>query len=161
VFEFGAKVKTYLLFKPPFVSEYDSIIDILQSVSQINKIGGDTISINAVSIHRGTFLSQLFEKKVYRPPWLWSLHYICKVIKSTFPHLRVICDIVAGGKEKGAHNCGKCDQEVIDSIKKFTQTQEVRELEDFIQCSCKEEWKSAVLSEKISISDVSYNIQFS
>jgi predicted RNA-binding protein (TIGR00451 family) len=40
VLEFGAKIKTYLLFKPPFVSEYDSMVDILQSVSDISKIGG-------------------------------------------------------------------------------------------------------------------------
>jgi uncharacterized Fe-S cluster-containing MiaB family protein len=49
----------------------------------------------------------------------------------------------------------------MDSIKNFTQTQNVSELENIIQCSCKEEWKSAVLSEKIGISDVSYSIQFS
>ncbi|MCG3226244.1 MAG: archaeosine biosynthesis radical SAM protein RaSEA [Candidatus Heimdallarchaeota archaeon] len=149
----GAKVKPYLLFKPPFVSEYDSIKDILQSVSKVVSIDIDTVSINAMSIHRGTFLSEVYEQKLYRSPWLWSLLTICKEIKQKYPEIRIICDIVAGGKERGAHNCGKCDEEIIRKIKKFTLTQNVDELEEEEECKCKEEWKSILISEKINISD--------
>ncbi len=152
----GAKVKTYLLFKPPFVSEYDSIKDILQSVSKVVSIGIDTVSINAMSIHRGTLLSEVYEQKLYRSPWLWSLLTICKEIKQKYPKIRIICDIVAGGKERGAHNCGECDEVIIRKIKKFTITQNLDELEDEEGCSCKEEWKSFLISEKINISDYVY-----
>ncbi|MBY8999494.1 MAG: archaeosine biosynthesis radical SAM protein RaSEA [Candidatus Heimdallarchaeota archaeon] len=151
--ENGAKVKAYLLFKPPFVSEYDSMRDMLQSVKRIISLEIDTISINAVSIHRGTYLSQLFEKHQYRTPWLWSLFYVCKNIKEHFPNLRLICDIVAGGNMRGAHNCGECDQEVIQAIKNFTMSQNVDSLGEEISCSCKNEWKSNLLHEKISISE--------
>ena len=81
----GAKVKAYLLFKPPFVSEFDSIRDIFESVAKLVTLGIDTISINSVSIHRGTFLSKIFDNQQYRPPWLWSLLHLCKEIKSKNP----------------------------------------------------------------------------
>jgi radical SAM enzyme (TIGR01210 family) len=149
----GAKVKPYLLFKPPFISEYDSIKDVLQSVSKISKLGIDTVSINAMSIHRGTLLSEFFEDKLYRSPWLWSLLTICKEIKRENPDIRIICDIVAGGKERGAHNCGICDADIIRKIRKFTLTQNIAEFEDEVLCNCKEEWKSFLILEKINISD--------
>ncbi|TFG08611.1 TIGR01210 family radical SAM protein, partial [Candidatus Heimdallarchaeota archaeon] len=113
----GAKVKTYLLFKPPFISEYDSIRDILESSRKIAELGVNTISINAMSIHRGTFLLDLFEKQMYRTPWLWSLLHVCKEIKQKYSNIRLICDIVAGGSERGAHNCGECDKEILTIIK--------------------------------------------
>jgi len=151
--ENGARVKAYLLFKPPFVSEYDSIRDMLLSVIKIVSLGIDTISINAISIHRGTFLSQLFEKNEYRTPWLWSLLYLCREIKKQYPDLRLICDIVAGGNVRGAHNCGECDQHVINAIKEFTMSQDIGVLNKEISCSCKYEWKSNLIHEKISISE--------
>ncbi len=156
--EANAKVKAYLLFKPPFVTEYDSILDIFQSVSKIEKLGVDTISINAVSIHRGTFLSMLFEKNQYRPPWLWSIVHICKEIRTKFPKLRIICDVVAGGNIRGAHNCGECDKELLNQIKNFTLSQDIQAFEEDFRCSCKEEWKGSILYEKISVNDIQINI---
>ncbi len=150
----GARVKAYLLFKPPFVSEYDSTKDILYSVSKVVESGVDTISINSISIHRGTLLSDLFEKNQYRPPWLWSLFLLCKEIKTQFPDLRVICDIVAGGTKRGAHNCGSCDKDLIEIIREFTLTQDFNILNKDVQCSCYNEWKSYLIHEKLSISDL-------
>lgn len=148
--EKGAKVKAYLLFKPPFLSEYNSIQDILESVSKIVKLGIDTVSINAISIHRGTFLSQLFENKMYRTPWLWSLLHLSKEIKKTYPELRLICDVVAGGSERGAHNCGNCDKKIIAILKNFTLLQNEDILNEDIKCSCKTEWKGNLFTEEIS-----------
>ncbi len=148
----GARVKAYLLFKPPFVSEYNSIQDIIQSVSKLNEVGVDTISINAISIHRGTYLSILFEKNHYRTPWLWSLLHICREIKSSYPKLRLICDIVAAGTQRGAHNCGNCDKQIIDALKKFTLSQNLEDISEDFVCSCKTEWKSYLFEEKVTLS---------
>ncbi len=150
----GARVKTYLLFKPPFISEFDSIGDILKSISKVIELGVKTISINAMSIHRGTLLSELFEKKMYRTPWLWSLLYLCREIKKEYPGIRLICDIVAGGSERGAHNCGECDKEIISILKEFTLNQDTKILDEAINCSCKTEWKSFLFNEKISNSEL-------
>ncbi|MCE7741266.1 MAG: archaeosine biosynthesis radical SAM protein RaSEA [Candidatus Heimdallarchaeota archaeon] len=150
----GARVKAYLLFKPPFISEFDSINDILESVSKVADLGVNTVSINAMSIHRGTFLSQLFEKQLYRTPWLWSLLHLCQEIKQKFPDMRLICDVVAGGSERGAHNCGECDKEIISILKKFVLNQDSSALKEEVTCSCKTEWRSFLFSEKISNSEI-------
>jgi radical SAM enzyme (TIGR01210 family) len=152
--EKGARVKAYLLFKPPFISEFDSIKDTLQSVAKLDEIGIKTVSINAMSIHRGTFLSQLFEKKMYRTPWLWSLLHICSEINQKFPDIRLICDVVAGGNERGAHNCGECDKEILSIIKQFTLNQDSVVLEKKIDCSCKTEWKGFLFYEKMTNSEI-------
>ena len=153
ILEIGARVKAYLLFKPPFVSEYDSINDMLRSVDKIVNLGVDTISINAVSIHRGTYLSQLFESNQYRTPWLWSLLFLCKNIKKKYNETRLICDVVAGGNIRGAHNCGDCDKQIIQNLKDFTMSQNIADLERDTFCSCLFEWKSNLLHEKIGISE--------
>lgn len=156
VLKSGANIKPYLLFKPPFVSEYDSIKDILQSVSKIHNLEIDTVSINAISIHRGTLLSDIFEQKLYRAPWLWSILHLCKEIKKKYPTMRIICDVVAGGKERGAHNCRKCDKEILQILQRFIITQDINELEVDIVCECKEQWKSSLISEKINVTDILY-----
>ena len=150
----GAKVKAYLLFKPPFISEYDSIKDILDSSSKIVELGVKTISINAMSIHRGTFLTDLFDKQMYRTPWLWSLLHVCREIKHKYPEVRLICDVVAGGNERGAHNCGECDKEILAIIKQFTLEQDIDILNKPVNCSCKNDWKSFLFSETITISEL-------
>ena len=152
--EKGARVKAYLLFKPPFVSEFDSIKDIFESVTKLVEIGVETVSINAMSIHRGTFLSQLHEKKKYRTPWLWSLLHICTEIKKKYPDIRLICDVVAGGSERGAHNCGDCDKEILSIIKQFTLSQDIDLLKENFDCSCKTEWKSYLFYEKMTNSEI-------
>jgi radical SAM enzyme (TIGR01210 family) len=146
----GARVKAYLLFKPPFISEFDSIKDILRSADKLVELGVKTISINAMSIHRGTFLSQLFDKQMYRTPWLWSLLHLCCQIKEEYPDIRLICAVVAGGNERGAHNCGNCDKQILSILNQFTLTQDVSLLKQEIKCSCKTEWRSYLFSEKVT-----------
>lgn len=152
----GMNIKAYLIFKPPFVSEYDSMLDVFESARKCIELGIDTISINPVAIHRGTYLNELFEKGRYRTPWLWSIVHLCRQLKSKYPHVRVICDPVSGGNERGAHNCGKCDKVLLENIKKFTLTQNVDILNASVTCICYEEWKSTVLQEKIELGDYYY-----
>lgn len=158
VFEAGGKVKAYLLFKPPFVSEYDSIIDVFKSVEKLVEIGVDTVSINSISIHRGTLLAQLFEKNQYRTPWIWSLVHLCKSIKQNFPKLRVICDIVSGGNDRGAHNCGSCDKPLLEKISHFSLSQDIEILSNLDECSCIKEWEGYLLAEKLTLNEVEKNL---
>lgn len=150
----GANIKTYLIFKPLFISEYDSIIDSFTSVKKIVELGIDTISINSISIHRGTLLSTLFEEEKYRPPWLWSLFHVCRELKHAHPDLRIICEPIAAGKERGAHNCGTCDRLVSEALKNFTLSQKVEYLMQPISCSCKNEWKSYLFHQKVSKTEI-------
>lgn len=140
IIENDLKLKTYLLVKPPFLTEREAINDCIDSAKKIMGFPG-TISLNPVCIQKNTVVEYLWKNKEYRPPWLWSITEILKTLgKNKKNNIRVKCDIVAGGRERGAHNCGKCDHLVLNKIRNFSLHQNIEELKD-VYCECKEEWK--------------------
>ncbi|ADT83586.1 archaeosine biosynthesis radical SAM protein RaSEA [Thermococcus barophilus] len=138
----GAKVKTYLLLKPIFLSERDGIEDVKESIKKAAPYT-DTFSINITNIQKGTVYERLWEKREYRPPWLWSVVKILKWAKMTFPEKRILSDPVGAGSKRGPHNCGKCDKMIADAIRKFSTTQELKYLEN-LEHECIAEWEYIV-----------------
>ncbi|RLF43094.1 MAG: TIGR01210 family radical SAM protein [Thermoplasmata archaeon] len=140
--EAKASVKTYILLKPPFLTEREAINDCIESIRKVADIT-DTISLNPVSIHRYTLVEYLWERGDYRPPWLWSVIEVLKEGKKILEEKRIKCDITGGGEKRGAHNCGRCDKKILDAIKRFSLDQDLNHIED-IYCDCAEEWKDAL-----------------
>lgn len=141
VIDGGATVKTYLLLKPPFVSEKNAIEDVIKSAGLVSDYSS-TISLNLCNIQKYTPLEALWRRGYYRPPWLWSAVEAIKEMKKR--NIVVMSDPVGAGYERGPHNCGKCDREITEAIKNFNITQDVRVLEslDEIECECKEVWRA-------------------
>ncbi|MEM4155109.1 MAG: archaeosine biosynthesis radical SAM protein RaSEA [Archaeoglobaceae archaeon] len=138
----GFRVKCYLLLKPPFLSEGEAIKDLIDSAEKVIDYA-DVISINLMNIQRGTVVERLWERGIYRPPWLWSAIEVLKNIKT-----EVICDPVAGGKLRGPHNCGRCDRDLVSAIKLFSVTQD-KSLFD-LDCECKKVWMKTLELEDYS-----------
>lgn len=138
----GFRVKCYLILKPPFLSEKEAIQDLLESAEKV-KAYADLISINLMNIQKGTLVERLWERGIYRPPWLWSALEVLNKIQT-----EVICDPVAGGKLRGPHNCGRCDKEVVSAIKLFSLTQDKNLLD--LSCDCKKVWLKALELENYS-----------
>ena len=138
------RVKTYLLFKPPFMSEGDAL---LHTTSWLNKVApySDEVSVNPMNIQKNTIVDRLFRNKEYRPPWLWSL---VEMIMSSNEHLgddscRIIVHPTAGGKIRGAHNCGECDRDVVAAIERYSVSGDTEEF-NHLECSCKLHWKAEI-----------------
>ena len=138
------RVKTYLLFKPPFMSEGDAL---LHTTSWLNKVApySDEVSVNPMNIQKNTIVDRLFRNKEYRPPWLWSL---VEMIMSSHEHLgddscRIIVHPTAGGKIRGAHNCGECDRDVVAAIERYSVSGDTEEF-NHLECSCKLHWKAEI-----------------
>ena len=141
------RVKTYLLFKPPFMSEGDALEHTISWVSEVSKIS-DEVSINPMNIQRGTIVDRLFRNREYRPPWLWSL---VEMIIRTHDNIsktdcRVIVHPTAGGKVRGSHNCGSCDSEVVAAIERYSVSGNLGEFKG-IECDCKKVWLSEIQSD--------------
>jgi radical SAM enzyme (TIGR01210 family) len=136
----GATVKTYLLLKPPFVSEKKALEDAIKSAEFVSEFSS-TISLNLCNIQKYTPLEKLWRRGYYRPPWLWSAVEAIKAIKSR--NVVVTSDPVGAGHKRGPHNCGTCDREITEAIKHFNVTQDLRVLErlDEIECDCKNVWR--------------------
>ena len=66
------EVMTYLLFKPPFMSEGDSLKHCIEWIREVGTLS-DEVSVNPMNIKRGTIVERLYRHREYRPPRLWAL----------------------------------------------------------------------------------------
>lgn len=140
----GASVKTYLLLKPPFLSEGVAISDALRSARDAAP-HSDVLSLNLSNIQRGTLMERMWISGDYRPPWLWSAVEILK--KVTF--IPIICDPVAAGTRRGPSNCGRCDEAIARAIREHALTQDVDVFED-LGCGCRAAWNKVVELEDLA-----------
>jgi radical SAM enzyme (TIGR01210 family) len=145
----GAQLKTYLLLKPPFLSEADAITDCIRSIRDIADLNiPQTVSINPMNIQNYTLVEHLFRRGEYRPPWLWS---VVEVLKKGSPVLGkdswLLCHPTAGGKSRGPHNCGDCDSEFLEAIQDFSLTNDTETLND-LECECIRDYQAASVEYK-------------
>jgi radical SAM enzyme (TIGR01210 family) len=138
----GATVKSYLMLKPPFLSENEALEDIVKTVRDAATYS-DTFSINLCNVQRGTFVEYLWERRQYRPPWLWSIVEILKRTKAEFPDMVITSDPVGAGSKRGPRNCRECSHAVADAIRLFSLTQDISCLEK-LSCDCKVLWEQVM-----------------
>jgi hypothetical protein len=137
----GTKVKAYILIKPPFLGEEEAITDAIASSLKIRKLV-DRISYNPLNVQKATLVEKLWKKGEYRPPWLWSVVEILHNVKKKID-IPVLSHPIAAGKERGPHNCGKCDEKIYKSLIDFSITQDLSHLKA-LDCDCKEKWMDEV-----------------
>jgi radical SAM enzyme (TIGR01210 family) len=149
--EAGLRVKAYLMFKPPFMSEADALDHIVDWIAAIAK-DADEISINPMNIQGGTVIDRLHRARQYRPPWLWSL---VEMIRRAHPIVhpeggvngdadqisRLIVHPTAGGRVRGSHNCGSCDADVVAAIERYAVSGDLMEF-DGLSCTCEARWSA-------------------
>ncbi len=140
--EIGIALKTYLLLKPPFMTENEAIEDAERSVLFAAKYSSE-ISLNPINIQSHTLVNRLWKRGEYRPPWLWSVIEVIKATKPEIGDVRLVSWPTAGGLQRGAHNCGKCDKDVLKAIEEFSLTQDLSVF-DGLSCSCIDEWKDVL-----------------
>ena len=145
--ENGLRVKTYLLFKPPFMSEGDALELTSKWVSEVAPLSDD-VSVNPMNIQRGTIVDRLYRNREYRPPWLWSL---VEMLERTHDDIaesgaRIIVHPTAGGRPRGAHNCGSCDADVVAAIERYSVSADIREFAN-LDCQCRGVWRAEVHSD--------------
>lgn len=133
--EAGATVRTYLLIKPPYLTEKEAIEDAVNSAKVVADYS-DAISFNPVNVQKGTLVERLWRQRKYRPPWLWSVIEVIERSKGF--GTPIICSPSGGGTPRGAHNCGECDKTILKALDEFSIG--VRESFDELDCPCKEFW---------------------
>ncbi|MCQ8903442.1 MAG: archaeosine biosynthesis radical SAM protein RaSEA [Methanothrix sp.] len=140
----GGRVKTYLLLKPPGLSEMDAIVDAIRSARDAEP-HSDIISLNLCNVQRNTPLERMWQRGSYRPPWLWSA---VEVLRESSLRVPLICDPVGAGAKRGPHNCGTCDGYVADAIRSFSLSQSRADLN--LDCSCRSIWMKVLELEDLS-----------
>jgi hypothetical protein len=150
--KYNMNLKTYVLIKPPFLTEKESIDDAIKTVDKIKKIT-DTVSFNPTNVQRKTFVNHLWQRKKYRPAWLFSVVEILKESKKIAPDVFIKCDIAGGGSIRGAHNCKNCDRKYLNAISDFSLNQNTKVLEG-LNCECKERWLDQLDIEGLSFGSI-------
>lgn len=136
----GIRTKSYILIKPPFLTEAEAIYDALRTSHDAISIRTDVLSLNPCNVQNGTLAHHLQKKDRYQPPWLWSVLYVITTIRQKYPNIEIICEPTAAGKQRGSHNCGKCDKTVLGLINKVIVNEQIPEDLSAI-CSCFSIWQ--------------------
>ena len=137
----GVPVRTYLLLKPPYITEGQAIADTLRSIEFASPYS-ESISVNPLNVQAGTTLEGLWRRGDYRTPWLWSLVEVL-VKGKQLTDVRVFSSPSGGGSLRGVHNCDKCDHAILEAVKRFSFSQDAKEFDD-LDCGCRKEWESIV-----------------
>jgi radical SAM enzyme (TIGR01210 family) len=137
----GVTTKAYLLLKPPFIGEKDALEDMVKSVLDAAPYAG-TISINLCNVQRGTIVDELFRKKAYRPPWLWTIVEVIRRVHGKTGAV-IMSDPLAAGSPRGPHNCYRCDHAFADAIRKYSITQDASVF-DSLECECRLAWEKVL-----------------
>ncbi len=149
--EHQVSVKAYLMCKPPFLKESDALTDAANTVAAAAP-HANVVSLNPTNIQGRTVVDELYKRGSYRAPWLWTIVHALKdgyargaaaAGSDKYP-ATVKSDVIAAGQERGAHNCGQCDERVGKYLKKFKATQDPKWLDECltrVQCKCRREWE--------------------
>ncbi len=125
--DLGLELRTYLLLKPPFISEKASVEDMIKSVRDVSGISDD-VSVNPMNIQKNTMVEKLWKKGLYRPPRLWSIARI--LLETRNMGTQVISYPTGGNKLRGAHN-EEDSLELLNHIFSASLSQDFNELETF------------------------------
>ena len=134
--EAGATVKSYLLLKPPFLTEREAIEDAVETAHAVDAVS-DTISINPMNVQRATVVDHLWKRGEYRPPWLWSVAEVLRRCRDVKAHVK--SHPTAGGMRRGAHNCGECDHDFVAAIEEYSLG--LGDRLDELACDCRGQWE--------------------
>lgn len=140
----GAGVKAYLLHKPLFLTEAEALEDMQRSIAEVSP-HADLISMNPCTVQRRTDLEWYWQRRAYRPPYLWS---VVKILLEADRH--VTADPLGGGRHRGPHNCGSCDHELVDAIRDYSLNANRSRLVEAmaLPCECRKEWEFVLESER-------------
>jgi radical SAM enzyme (TIGR01210 family) len=136
----GARVKSYLLLKPPFLTEAEALEDAVTSAAFAAAFS-DTVSINPMNIHKGTLVERLFYDGAYRPPWLWTVaEAMGRALPQVGERARLMSAPTGASTRRGASNCGACDARVLEAIRRASVDQDPAHFEG-LSCPCRARWQ--------------------
>ncbi len=146
----GLRSKTYLMLKPPFMSEADGL-DLCIEWARACLPESDDISVNPMNIQRGTTIDRMFRSGEYRPPWLWSIVALIDAVHgevlSSPSFTRLIVHPTGAGSVRGAHNCGICDTAVAEAIERYAIDRDLNDLLS-VDCACRVAWQEQISLER-------------
>lgn len=141
--EAGANFLTYLLIKPPHVSEKEAITDAVESAAYVfrtaekNGLSG-RVAFEPVFVCENTYLEKLYLQSRYRLLNLWS---VVEVIKNTNDYGCIFIGLSDENlsRERMPYSCSRCGEKIANTIERFNKSQDISEILD-LDCQCKSQY---------------------
>lgn len=137
VLEEGLDLRTYVLLKPPFLTEKEAIDDAVGSVRFAASLGG-AVHIECCTVQGYTLVNYLEDQGTYRPPWLWSIVEVLRrtdpipVYVTPFKYIPLPTDV--------PHNCKKCNAKMSKAILVEYNRSFDRSVLSDLRCQCRTTW---------------------
>jgi radical SAM enzyme (TIGR01210 family) len=161
--EYGFRALAYVNQKPAFLTEKEAIDDAVTTSLYAFEKNVDAVSIEPTSIQRHSLIDFLYQRGLYRVPWLWSVREVVRGIYeqiglTKFVDLRLggyFDETVLSGSQGTAPgverneifpyttsgNCPKCNPRMIEAIKEFNRTYDPNVLYSQPECKyCYSDW---------------------
>jgi radical SAM enzyme (TIGR01210 family) len=138
---------TYILVKPLFLTTRESIDQAVRTAEWVSTLGSKIISLEPVSMQKGTLVEYFFNKNLYSLPWGWDIIEIMKKIYNLPLEIRI------GGFEffpipkLFISNCPLCNKRLYEAISKYNSNKDLKPLLS-LQCQCKQQWKNQIAQEE-------------
>ena len=132
----------YVILKPPFLSEQESIEEAVKTIHFANDIGFSRISLEPMTIHGFTLVDALRFVDRYETPWLWSVIDVLKRCGD--------CDVKPGVGGIGyfpvpeaysQNKCDVCNQTVMDRIILYNKHKDLSVFEGLTCPKCYSQWQ--------------------
>ncbi|WP_162551231.1 archaeosine biosynthesis radical SAM protein RaSEA [Paenibacillus tepidiphilus] len=138
-------MRTYVLLKPPFLTEMEAIEQAVLAVEHSFRVGGTTVSLETCTIQDYTLVQVLSERNGYKTAWLWS---ILEVVKRTAHLGKLIVGLFQFYPSPVGlpYNCPECSDRVLAALKEYNRTLDVSALHG-LDCSCRQQWEAELREE--------------
>lgn len=139
----GVNFLSYLLIKPPHISEKEAITDAIESAAYVfetaKKYGVSArVAFEPVFICENTHLENLYLEAKYRLLNLWS---VVEVVKHAHKYGCVFVGLSDEdlSLERMPYSCKNCNEAIVHEIEYFNKTQDISRIET-LDCECKSEY---------------------
>jgi radical SAM enzyme (TIGR01210 family) len=114
---YGVQVKTYLMLKPPFLTETEAVGDALESIAYCRALGAPFVTLCPTRIAPHTLAWRLWEAGAYTPPGLWTIVDTVRRAPSDGT-LRVACINLRGGSSPAIlpDSCPRCADILVEAL---------------------------------------------
>jgi len=150
----GMELCTYVLLKPPLISESDAIKDSVNSILYSFDQGSSTVSLEAMNIQSNTIAELLFKQGWYNPPWLWSIINVLKNVNSnckkdqyiSIGGLRIVPQPQAYSK-----NCNECTNVILKMMREYNMEHDYDTFMNKLpNCNCSNTWSKNLKLNKVA-----------
>jgi len=130
-------LRTYILFKPPFLTEEEAKKDAIKSIEDAFSAGSESVSIEICNVLEGTPVEALYDMGQYKPARLWSVIDVLSRFEGKRVFIGGINDYPPPKAEAG--NCKLCTEKVKEELIRYNSTLNQDRLKK-LDCECRHKY---------------------